>query len=371
ARTVVAAGQPQNPEWSVDRRWLAYLNGDRHQVHVVRSDGTDDHAFGPEGVSRGGYAWSPGADELAIVPRTGGIDLVSVPSASVIPAVDPTVPVESVAWSRDGGRLAYTTPAAPGRPTRVVVLTTDGGPPPENLGLAVPPGSDVLLAGWWPDGGGVIYWVDPGGSAAALGNGLPLMSASLSGGAARLLGVTLVFHPWVSWSPDGTRLLLVAGAGSSPAAGKSLVVCDVAGTACHALPQPAGSVTVDAAWSPDGSEVAVVRAPDVGPGQHVGAAWVSQRRLWVEAADGSSAYPVPGAGTGVTLPAWSADGRSIGYSLASGFEVIPVSGGHPTVIASGLDGANDGTAGPDADGRQPWGAAAVWGGRAGFDSYGG
>jgi hypothetical protein len=165
----------------------------------------------------------------------------------------------------------------------------------------------------------------------------------------------------------------VTGAGQSPAAGKSIVVCDTAGTACHPLPQPAGTVAVDAAWSPDGTEIALVRAPDVGPARRVGAAWYAQRRLWVEGADGSDAFMVPGSGTGpgVALPAWSADGRSLGYSLGSSFEVVPLSGGHPTVIASGLTGGNDGTAGPDAAGKQPWGAAAVWGGRAGFESYGG
>ena len=370
-RTVAAAGQPENPEWSVDHHWLAYLDADHHQVHVAGPDGTGDRAVGSDGVGRGGYTWSPGGDQLAVVPRSGGVVVVSMPSGLETTVVAGAVPVESVAWSRDGGRLAYTTPAAPGRPAHVVVVTAGGGGSAQVVPLALPPGSDVLLAGWWPDGTGLIYWVDPGGSADALDNGLPLLSAPLAGGPSRLLAVTLVFHPWISWSPDGTRLLLVAGAGQSPATGKSLVVCDTAGTACRPLPQPAGTVALDAAWSPDGTEIALVRAPDIGPGHHVGPAWYAQRRLWVEAPDGSDAFTLAGGGAGVAQPVWSADGRSIGYSLGSGFEVIPVSGGHPTVIASGLTGGNDGTAGPDAAGKQPWGAAAVWGGRAGFESYGG
>src|SRR5438445_480517 len=39
---------------------------------------------------------------------------------------------------------------------------------------------------------------------------------------------------------------------------------------------------------------------------------------------------------------------------------------HTGDIAAGLAGANDGTSGPDAIGKTPWGAAAVWGPRGGF-----
>ena len=367
--TVVASvGDPEDPQWSPDHRWLAYVTGQGYRVHLVRADGTGDRVVAiTSPVNRGALAWAPGADDLAVVPGLGGVTVVPAAGGIARQPVPATVPIESIAWSRDGSRIAYSTPARPGVPGTVRVVAAMGGVA-RSVPVELPVGSDALLATWWPDGSGVLFWVDPDGSPLALEEGLVLDSAPLAGGPARPLVTTLVYHPWLTWSPDGSRLLVVAGAGASPAAGKRLAVCDVVVATCSSFSQPAGTVSIDPAWSPDGTEIAFVRAAntrqpanlDVTPG------WFPTRRLWVEAADGSGAHPIAGAGAGAVLPAWSPDGRFIGYSTGTGLATVLAGGGGTTTVAAGLAGSNDGTSGPDANGKGPWLPSAVWGSRGGF-----
>jgi Tol biopolymer transport system component len=365
---VASTGDPEDPQWSPDHQWLAYVTRQGYRVHLVRADGTGDRVVATTSpVNRGALAWAPGADELAVVPGLGGVTVVPATGGVPLQPVPATVPIESMAWSRDGSRIAYSTPARPGVPGTVQVVPATGGVA-RSVPVQLAVGSDALLATWWPDGSGLLFWVDPDGSPLALEEGLVLESAPLAGGTARPLVTTLVYHPWLTWSPDGSRLLVVAGAGASPAAGKRLALCDVVAATCSALSQPAGTVSIDPAWSPDGTEIAFVRAADTGQPANldVTPGWFPTRRLWVEAADGSGAHPVAGAGAGAVLPAWSPDGRFIGYSTGTGLATVPAGGGGTSSVATGLAGSNDGTSGPDANGKGPWLPSAVWGSRGGF-----
>ena len=365
---VVASGDgPEDPQWSPDHQWLAYVTTPGQRVHLVRADGTGDRVVATTSVDRGAFAWAPGADQLAVVPGLGGVDIFPAAGGAPRQPVATTVPIESIAWSPDGSQIAYSTPAHPGVPGAVFVVPAGGGPA-QPVTLSLPVGSDALLATWWPDGAGLLFWVDPQGSPFALEEGLTLESVPLGGGSPRPLVTTLVYHPWLTWSPDGSRLLVVAGGGASPAAGKRLAVCHVVAATCSSLAQPAGTVSIDPAWSPDGTEIAFVRATDTGQPANLDdtPGWFSSRRLWVEGADGRGARPVSGAGVGAVLPAWSPDGRFIGYSTGTGLATVLAGGGGATTVAKGLTGYNDGTSGPDANGKGPWMPSAVWGSRGGF-----
>lgn len=359
---------PEDPQWSADHQWLAYVDSSDLVVHVVAQNGTADHPVPVGAVGEGAFSWAPQSDMLAIAPVTGGVELAAAAGGTPFGVVPSGVAIESIAWSEDGSRLAYTTPARPGRTGAIYTVRSSGGPP-TTVPADLPAGSDVLLASWWPDEQGFVLWVDPDGSLAALEEGLELQSVALSGGPPTPLVETLVYHPWLTWSPDGSHLLVVSGSGPSPAADKALVVCAVtAGAGCTMLPQPADTVSIDPAWSPDGEQITFVRAPSTAaPDDLVDTpAWFASRRLWVENADGSDAHPVAGAGPGATLPAWSPDGSYIGYSTGTGLATVPSKGGHPAVVGTGLSGVNDGTSGPDANGKGPWTASAVWGSRGGF-----
>lgn len=365
ARVLAASGVASSPKWSPDGQWLAYLfdptpSTGRNALHVVRADGTGDRAVlvGPVYA----FQWSPTEDVLAASPQDrpgGGLVVIPVGGGPVRHIVPVTVSVFSFAWSRDGSELAYTVPHVD-RSDELFTVRVGGGTT-HRLAYAPPRGTGLILAGWWPDGRGVLFWNDPAHSASLESDGLELETVALGATRPRSLGRTLVFLPWLRWSPDGQQLLVVEGGGRLPSTDKHLALCRPSAGTCHALDQPAGTVSLDPAWSSDGSRMAFVRASassSTGP-DLVG--WYATRELWVADSDGSHALPVAGAAPGAAAPSWAADGASLRYATAADIRVVVVDSGHDRVVASELSLPDtDGLAGPDAYGKQPWGGIATW-----------
>jgi TolB protein len=353
------------PQWSASGTWVGELGG-TGRLRVLRASGAAVALPSPATADPvTAFEWSPAAPLLALIPSAGADagDLVVVDPAA--PDAAPMVvagPVVSFLWSPDGHRLAVVRDAGPGGEQVDVVDVVTGSRVP--LPYRAPPDTTVLLGSWWPDGAGLLFWLDPGGSTAAEATGLPLVSLALGATDARTLGRTFVYLPWLAWSPDGHRLLIVDMSGAFPWDGSHLAVCRPGPVAppCRALPQPAGAVTVDPAWAPDGRLIAFVRAgrdPGLVPGTAI-AQWYGSRRLWVASPDGQGAEEVHGTGPGVADPVFGPSSHSISYAGASDIATIAVSGGRPTVIAAGLSGALD-TAGPDGFGKLPWGGLPSWG----------
>lgn len=350
------------PQWSADGAWLAYLDaGD--QLHLVQADG--GHPQVPLSAPVAAMTWSPAADLLAVVvsggPQEGDLLLVPVSgSGAETPQVLAT-DVASFVWSPGGDHIAVSRAGTGVQPDRLTVVDVVTGAV-QDLPYQAPPGDGVLLASWWPDSQGLLLWLEPGRSLAAEATGLPLVTVPLTAVAGTTLARTFVYLPWLVWAPNGSRLALVEMTRSFPWQGSRVAVCRPSPGTCRPLPQPAGTVSLDPTWSPDGRQLAVVRAPVLasgapGPGLD---AWYAQRRLWVVDPAGTAARPVAGAPSGAAEPRFGPGGTSLTVVTANAVVEVATKGGKATVLAGGLSGALD-TAGPDGYGKLPWGGTVVWG----------
>ncbi|HET7558797.1 MAG TPA: hypothetical protein VFK80_02465, partial [Limnochordia bacterium] len=249
--------------------------------------------------------------------------------------------VGSFAWLADGSGwvVSVTLPADnPSQRSDALYVAPLGAGGARQLFVAA--GDGLRLAGPVSVTGRFAYWRDPLHSASLAADGLPLLVAEVGAGdpgsgspglpMSKSLATTLPYPAWVRWSPDGTRLLVVAGSGRDARRGKRLALCDAVAATCTDLPQPSGRVSLDPAFSPDGTRIAFVRASAVGDGMiggtsgeggggaggagsggiggNVGAAaggWAASRTLVIARSDGSGAHPLPNAGTGVEAPLWA------------------------------------------------------------------
>ena len=287
------------PAWSPSGRWLSY-GFDNTEVWVTTAEETQAHQVGSvAAVQADTVAWSPVDDTLAMV-TAAGVALVSPDRVSSRP-LPGTDGASSLAWSPDGRSLAVMTSQA--RRPRLIVASASG-----SAMLADIPTDDYLrLAGWRPDGGGVLAWRAPQGSVSGAADGTDLLTIPLSGKAARLTTM-LPYRAWLSWSPDRRHIVVVEGNGREASTGKHLAVCDVVAATCQSIAAPAGTVAVDPAWSPDGSEIAYVQAAEE-PGPGYGT-WMNTRQLWTVKPDGSGAARLLGL-IGADWPRWLADGKRL------------------------------------------------------------
>jgi TolB protein len=201
------------PAWSPDGSRIAFLRGfwgPHAGIYVMRADGTGlrritDGGSLP-GSSDNGPSWSPEGTRMAFarnadiyVVDTDGTDLERLTEGPVM-EYDPT-------WSPDGSRIAFTgyDLASDGQPpssVRLYVMKADGTEITE-LGP-----ENVQGPAWSPDGSEIAYVdTETGAIMAIRPDGTEprriLDVAGLVG------GVHLVYD--VAWSPDGTKLVFMAG----------------------------------------------------------------------------------------------------------------------------------------------------------------
>ena len=342
-----AGKTPGSPAWSPDGRWLAFLVGSPSADGAVTSgalwlagpDGQGAHQVLPK---VDGFAWSPTTDELAATSGNGGKLFAVRPGKPTYPMLEvPGLFDGAPAWSPNGRELAVAT----------VTLTTarrfagsviDLFVPSEGIvvtSLASSRTNALIVDGWWASGEGLLAWSDPGDSAAAAANGLPLVSYALAGPTATL-GRTL---PYPSFAVPGKGgATLVTGGDRYAWSAKTIIGCSVSGQCGPAMDATPPPVNLDPAatawrWGSRSSHSCTARhRRRPGRTQQALNAWYRTRRLWLWAGAGGNPHPIARAGTGVAAPTWSADSQDVLYVRDNALWLIPVltANGYPSAASA-------------------------------------
>jgi TolB protein len=309
-----------SPTWSHDGRWLAYVltDGSSSRVWIRRADGSAARAVTPDSGYSYVFGWSSTSDVLAVAPQyaaRGGIKLVS-PQGSVH-VISPGLGVESLVWAPGGTELAFTSHIpAQGKsvqPDALYLVHVSNLHVTREYTLQQRDGSFMRIAAWWPDGKGVLYWLDPMGSASIAADGMQLYTLRWRGKPKPLL-TSLGYGDWVTVS--GGKALVVQGDYRSSYDHKWLALCMEATGSCQTLVRPRDKIAVDPAWQPGGGEIAFVQARALASAggfthRYSQQQWLNSHALWVASPTGSGANQIRGVGGDVHAPVWSRDGRGM------------------------------------------------------------
>jgi hypothetical protein len=424
-RLPVPAGfTPSSPVLSHDGRWLSYLvarsqNIDGpYELWIAHADGSDAHQVRGLTVNQL-VGWSPSTDLVAVeageskhVPYGSptSLDLVS-PPGRVRVLFQRSSPrtlarlgaIRSAVWSPGGQSLAVSTyspepyagtqifdvPVAVG--ARRVLWFSFRNPRRLTGALSCGPhcGDDdaiAQLAGWWPNWG-IAFWVFSSGMNRNA-DSTPLAVIARPGAQPR--GVTQTLSDGttdaVNAGPDGELAVVVstASSGREYAVGKEVERCSPTTVSCTALPRdsiwtaqplsckpcfgapatgPGSAVSLDPAWSPDGTLLAYAKAPAYHAAAGPSLAWYRSHQLYVWDSRTDSTRRV-GAISGTSLPTWSRDSKSLLYVSGDGLWMTNSATGkaveieHPLYSESAWD--NVGTNGLAFYGQIPWKAQFSW-----------
>jgi len=350
---------PADPVFSPDGRWLAFLGAKPGAAFdglwFARGDGSGAHEIRGLAVA-GLVGWNPAQDVLAVTTGPwmrhtpyGAPTTVRLvwPSGSVR-SVARLAGIQSAVWAPGGARIAVASLRWPSANSLASYPLT-GGPPTTWLKLNARHGAlggmrEISFdpVAWWPHRG-IGFWAR-WNCDSCNADGDPFYVISSPGARPRQLGTTLAdSHLDQIAAGPGGQLAIVAQT-PGPGMGGRLIwqdrrvtVCGPAAAACTAVPSPPGAVTLDPAWSPGGTILALVRAPTrASPGfpQSAVAHWYDAHQLWLyhPAMHSLSKLNAPGA----TVPAWSADGKSLLYAARDGIWMLPRLTGQPVRIATPL-----------------------------------
>lgn len=342
------------PELSPNGAWLTYTVGAR--VGLARADGrsgrivgTGDARFLPDGRLLLGHS----------IYRIGSSGPTRVAAA----------PKGSVAWSADGSRFAFLSRSiVHGRNgafrgvERLQVASSLTGARTTWLSHPISFTRSAGFAGYaingfvvLPHGQGLLYWIDPMQSASLAADGQSVYELRTPGAQPVKLGVTV--GETISVGPAG-RLALGAGGNRYAWVTKSVETCSTASARCAPL-RAGGKLTLDPAWSPDGTLafVEAVAQPTAGTfDQPAIARWYATRNLWLLRPGTST--PARIAGTqGAATPTWSSNGKSILYVSSDALWLIPHPGAKPERIAAPLFPRR---AWPSDYGRVDWADQFAW-----------
>jgi hypothetical protein len=365
-----------SPAWSPDGSWLAFSYSvpppaafggpSSTDLYVLRAGSSTAQEVGTSS-DIGQFAWAPtGGPVLAFETTDPGslhtslwTDLPGrlprqLPGLSLMPG--------GFAWSPDATHLAVVTGhrgngqgVGPLSVLQVIPLT---GGPAVTWHQSTQDGIDI--AGWWPNGGGLLFWIDTDYSASVAADGLNLYSEAV-GGDAILLANTLVNTSWLTWNPQGTTLALVAGGSRIIWNGdKEVETCDPVTAACTPVKTPTGTVGLDPSWSPSG--LSYIDASASGPFKN-GIAYFSEAWLneWDQTRSLVGVAPPGGRQMslrhGVDAAQWARDGRFLLLAQDDYLSVGPANGRGQVRVAGPLF---DTVAPSGYYGQVPWQSTFAW-----------
>jgi dipeptidyl aminopeptidase/acylaminoacyl peptidase len=368
--------------------------GGGYRLWIARADGSDAHEM-PALRNTAMVGWSPTTDTLAVIEEAPGSATCrssSVTTVSVVtpPAIARTVYTLSgacgrpaalygVVWSPDGRSLAIANTsyrptggsrvfsidlASRTRRTWFAIRNSQALPA---VCSATCSGKDVIadLVGWWR-GRGIGFSVLSSGMTFNP-DGSPLEFVRVPGAAPQKAGEVLSDGAQTSVAVSRSGRLAVVDAADRDigSSGTEVKTCGPGSIACVPVPgaetwnqtvhfscqkinflhcpatRAAGSVgsgvTLDPAWSPDGSRLLFVRGPASPAVVILIAQWLGDHRLFVYNSATGKARPLPGT-SGASAPQWAADGKSVLYVARDSLWLLGLKSGRATRIAGPLFG---------------------------------
>ncbi|MHB1132750.1 MAG: zf-HC2 domain-containing protein [Chloroflexota bacterium] len=212
---------------------------------------------------------------------------------------------------------------SPSRHESLWAIRPDGSENHMLLDAGKPSAGYFIVAGWSPDGGKVLYWYNASFSGSILADGaslnaVPLTAQTADGSRqgvalAKVVPAMLARQDLLAGTPAGNLLAVTAGAFRESWTKKGIDVVDLnTGKVSHLT--EAGTAALWPDWSPDGQRLVYVAGPDVGRvgGGEEARQAAYARRLWSMNRDGSDKRPLTGDDRyRDERPEWSADGTYI------------------------------------------------------------
>lgn len=424
---VVPGWTAVDPEFSYDGRWVAYQverqptnsNTARPQLWIARVDGSDRHRFtGADGV----FGWSPSADLLAISMDTRAkafrgftdipmrLELISPPTGRRTlvtlrghgpPRVESSYRVWSATWSPDGraiavslvsfthGSIVRSYPVDGGTPTTWFAISAKRALPGVCSGCGGG-GTIADLAGWWPTWG-IGFWVFSSGAVRNL-DSTPIEIIRTPGATPTIVGQTLSDRvtDTVAASRNGSLAIVASSeqGGRSYGQGKQVAICTLTTNSCTPLPgasvwngraslpcsrgcsrtppgKPGSAVSLDPAWSPTQNLLAYVKSPESPNYGNPPLAWYAGHALYVYNPASKRSTEIANV-SGVSVPTWSRDGKSLLYVAGDALWLASVAGGKPTEVAAPLYSSSQWLGNPTSEqsiafyGQIPWTGQFAW-----------
>jgi len=212
------SGKACYPAWSFDGEWLAFLLSDGQdendgRLWLVRRDGQQAHLVQglPELPNVPNTSWSPTANVLIAKGQEG---LWIVPIAGKPDHIQHAGEYTGYAcWSPDGKFLAYNSGPVPSQDSKFpqerqdILYTFNMETGQTVRQLKSPAETGIIVAAWWPDCKGLLYWLDPSFSASLAADGLELQSFRLGDSQPKALTYGLVYRNWLSFLPNRQLLM--------------------------------------------------------------------------------------------------------------------------------------------------------------------